>query len=93
MGVDLSEKNVAASESAVPEPKVSWLSNLRTGLRELEPRLPLLYGVGSGLLMTFALLDPNSIFALLAGIIPVSAGLLLVRGIKSHYALHGFITG
>jgi hypothetical protein len=93
MGVDLSEKNVAAHESPVPGAKTSWIQSLSTGLRALELRLPLLYGVGAGVLMTFALLDPNSIFALLAGIIPVSAGLLLVRGVKGHYLLHGFVTG
>jgi hypothetical protein len=64
-----------------------------TSLRELQIIPPLLYGFGAGLLMTFALLDPNSIFALMAGIIPVTAGLLLVRSIKGHYALHGFVTG
>jgi hypothetical protein len=43
--------------------------------------------------MAIALLDPNSIFALLAGIIPVTAGLLLARSVRGHYALHGFVTG
>jgi Restriction endonuclease len=92
MGVDLSEKG-GASDTPAPEPKPSWAKQLATGLRELQPAQPILYGVGSGLLMTFALLDPNSIFALLAGIIPVTAGLLLVRGVKGHFALHGFVTG
>jgi Restriction endonuclease len=92
MGVDLSE-NGGSADTQAAEPKQSWPQQIATGLRELQYAQPLLYGVGSGLLMTFALLDPNSIFALLAGIIPVTAGLLLVRGVKGHFALHGFVTG
>jgi len=93
MSVDLSGPNNAPPEAGAPQAKPSWAAQLRTGFRELQIIPPLLYGLASGLLMTFALLDPSSVFALLAGIIPVSAGLLLVRSIRGHYALHGFVTG
>jgi hypothetical protein len=85
--------NEASPETSTPPVKLSWLAQIQTGLRELQIIPPLLYGFGAGILMTVALFDPSSIFALLAGIIPVSAGLLLVRSIRGHYALHGFVTG
>jgi hypothetical protein len=93
MSVDLSGPNNAPPEAGAPQAKPSWADQLRVSFRELQIVPPLLYGVGSGLLMTFALFDPSSVFALLAGIIPVSAGLLLVRSIRGHYAFHGFVTG
>lgn len=109
MGVDISEtqsseQNRKQAPSAQAETQVAeatppgnrlggFFASLRTGLRELQLVPVLLYGFGAGLVMTFALLDPNSLFALLAGVIPVTAGLLLVRSVKGHYALHGFVTG
>jgi hypothetical protein len=92
MGVDLSEQGGAA-ESGSPQRGPGWAAQIRAGLRELQIVPPLMYGAGSGILMAIALLDPNSIFALLAGIIPVTAGLLLARSVRGHYALHGFVTG
>lgn len=93
MSVDLSEHNDTPGDAKSPQSKPNWRTQLQTGLRELQIVPPLLYGLGSGLLMTFALFDPTSVFALLAGIIPVSAGLLLVRSVRGHYTLHGFVTG
>jgi hypothetical protein len=89
MSANLSEQ----SETQAPEQKRGFVDSLRIGIRELQIMPPLLYGVVAGLLMTFALLDPTSIFALLAGIIPVTAGLLLVRSVRAHYTLHGFVCG
>jgi hypothetical protein len=107
MGVELSEQNSAPTEpgnrkrggsNAPPPPSTpptrgSWADEIRAGFQNLQILPCLLYGIGAGLLMTVALLDPSSIYALLAGLIPVSAGLLLSRSVKGHYAVHGFVTG
>ena len=65
---------------------------LRTGLRELQWRDVLLFGVLSGALMSLSFLQ-GSALSIVAGIVPVGTGLLLGRRVKSHYALHGFVTG
>lgn len=70
-----------------------WLESLSLGLRELDVVTCILFGIGGGVLMTVALLDPNSIYALMAGIVPVSLGLLLSKRVKGHYVVHGLVTG
>jgi uncharacterized membrane protein YeaQ/YmgE (transglycosylase-associated protein family) len=65
---------------------------LRVGLRELQWRDVLLFGVLSGALMSLSFLQ-GSALSIVAGIVPVGTGLLLGRRVKSHYALHGFVTG
>jgi hypothetical protein len=65
---------------------------LRTGLRELQWREVLLFGVLSGALMSLSFLQ-GSALSIVAGIVPVGTGLLLGRRVKSHYSLHGFVTG
>jgi hypothetical protein len=86
MGVDVSSD----------EPRQGLLAqlsdSLRTGLRELEWRQVLLFGVGSGVLMPLSFLQ-SSALTFVAGIIPVGAGLLLGRRVKGHYTLHGLMTG
>ncbi len=71
----------------------SWSEALSLGLRELDFSTCLMFGIGGGILMTAALLDPNSIYALMAGIVPVTLGLLLSKRVKGHYVLHGLVTG
>ena len=68
------------------------LASLRTGLRELDWRTVLLFGVLAGILMSFAFLQ-GATLSLLAGIVPVGTGLLLGRRVRKHYGLHGFMTG
>jgi hypothetical protein len=86
MGVDVSSD----------EPRQGLLAqlndSLRTGLRELEWRQVLLFGIGAGVLMPLSFLQ-SSALTFVAGIIPVGAGLLLGRRVKGHYTLHGLITG
>ena len=65
---------------------------VRTGLRELDWRTVLLFGVLAGILMSFAFLQ-GATLSLLAGIVPVGTGLLLGRRVTKHYGLHGFMTG
>jgi uncharacterized membrane protein YeaQ/YmgE (transglycosylase-associated protein family) len=65
---------------------------LRTGLRELQWREVLLFGVLAGALMSLSFLQ-GSALSIVAGIVPVGTGLLLGRRVKSHYSLHGFVTG
>ena len=87
----------AAAESQATElPPVGRIAQLRqevrVGLRELQWREVLLFGVLSGALMSLSFLQ-GSALSIVAGIVPVGTGLLLGRRVKSHYALHGFVTG
>ena len=92
------DRNQAASvESRATEiPPVGRIAQLRQelriGLRELQWREVLLFGVLSGALMSLSFLQ-GSALSIVAGIVPVGTGLLLGRRVKSHYALHGFVTG
>jgi restriction endonuclease len=78
------------------EPRQGRIAQLRSDLLEgfsrLQWREVLLFGVASGVLMPFAFLQ-SSYLMFVAGIIPVGAGLLIGRRVKSHYTLHGFIAG
>jgi hypothetical protein len=65
---------------------------LGVGLRQLQWRDVLLFGVLSGALMSLSFLQ-GSALSIVAGIVPVGTGLLLGRRVKSHYSLHGFVTG
>ncbi len=87
----------APAESRATEmPPVGRIAQLRqevrVGLRELQWREVLLFGVLSGALMSLSFLQ-GSALSIVAGIVPVGTGLLLGRRVKSHYALHGFVTG
>jgi uncharacterized membrane protein YeaQ/YmgE (transglycosylase-associated protein family) len=92
------DRNQAApAESRATEmPPVGRIAQLRqelrVGLRELQWRDVLLFGVLSGALMSLSFLQ-GSALSIVAGIVPVGTGLLLGRRVKSHYALHGFVTG
>ena len=92
------DRNVAtpAESQATELPPVGRIAQLRhevrTGLRELQWREVLLFGVLSGALMSLSFLQ-GSALSIVAGIVPVGTGLLLGRRIKSHYSLHGFVTG
>ena len=85
-----------AESQAAELPPVGLIAQLRheltTGLRELQWREVLLFGVLSGALMSLSFLQ-GSALSIVAGIVPVGTGLLLGRRIKSHYSLHGFVTG
>lgn len=84
-----------SSESIEPGRSVtpSRSEALSAGLRELDLPTCTSFGIGGGVLMTAALLDPNSIYALMAGIVPVTLGLLLAKRVKGNYVLHGLVTG
>ena len=94
----LGKKPGQPSEPALPEitqPQgrvAQLLAQLRTGLRELNWGVVLLFGVIAGTLMSVAFLQ-GSTLSVIAGIVPVGTGLLLGRRVKSHYLLHGFMTG
>lgn len=68
------------------------LAAFRTGMRELNWGVVLLFGVIAGTLMSVSFLQ-GSTLSIIAGIVPVGTGLLLGRRIKSHYLLHGLMTG
>lgn len=76
-----------------PQGRVAGLlAPLSTGLRELNWRIVLMYGVIAGALMSLAYLQGPAL-SLIAGIVPVGTGLLLGRRVRAHYGLHGFMTG
>jgi len=79
--------------AAPPAGRVAQLiASVRTGLRELNWRLVLLYGGAAGLLMSLAFLQGPAL-SIVAGIVPVGTGLLLGRRVTRYYALHGIATG
>jgi hypothetical protein len=90
------DRDQNAATPLAPTPPAGLLAQLqqelRTGLRELQWRDVLLFGVLSGTLMSLSFLQ-GSTLSIIAGIVPVGTGLLLGRRIKGHYALHGFMTG
>lgn len=65
---------------------------IREGLKSVNWMTVLLYGAGAGLIMPIALTQ-NSVFSVVAGIVPVTIGLLLARTSKGFYGLMGFLTG
>lgn len=65
---------------------------LRQGFAALKWPTVLLYGIGAGLLMPISLLQSN-VLAVVAGIIPVTVGLLLARTAPGFYGLYGLLTG
>jgi len=97
VGKKRDQNQAAAAESQTTDmPPVGRIAQLRqevrVGLRELQWREVLLFGVLSGALMSLSFLQ-GSALSIVAGIVPVGTGLLLGRRVKSHYALHGFVTG
>jgi hypothetical protein len=84
---------VGAETNAPPVSRIEQLRGaLSTGLRELQWRDVLLFGVLAGVLMSASFLQGTTL-SILAGIVPVGTGLLLGRRVKAHYSLHGFVTG
>ncbi len=65
---------------------------LTEGLKTVNWLTVALYGVGAGLVMPLALTQ-NSVFSVVAGVVPVTIGLLLARSAKGYFGLLGFLTG
>lgn len=65
---------------------------VREGLPQLRWGLVLLLGVVSGVLMPLSVSQSGPL-SLLAGIVPVGAGLIIGRRVRGYYGLHGFMTG
>lgn len=104
MSVDLKdERAVSATDAAtssntptVPPPPAEPRRSLfsRVSLADVNWRDTLLIAFGMALVWCLLFLATTSvILQVLAGIMPVSAGLILGRRIKSQYLLHGFILG
>lgn len=68
------------------------IANVRLGFRQLNWPIVLLIGVVAGLLMPIVLTS-GDLFQLLAGIVPVGAGLIIGRRVKAFYTLHGIAVG
>lgn len=62
------------------------------GLKSVNWMTVILYGIGAGLVMPLALTQ-NSVFSVVAGVVPVTIGLLLARSAKGYFGLLGFLTG
>lgn len=82
----------AAAPLERPSPIAQLVSSTRTGIRELQWRQVLLFGVVAGLLMPLSFLQASTL-SFVAGLIPVGAGLLLGRRVRGNYGLHGFVAG
>lgn len=65
---------------------------LSEGFKSVNWLTVALYGVGAGLVMPLALTQ-NSVFSVVAGVVPVTIGLLLARSAKGYFGLLGFLTG
>jgi hypothetical protein len=92
MGVDVTEERKSDTAPRAPSRLGQAIDSLRVGLRELEWRTVLLYGIISGLLMSLSFIQ-GSALTIIAGIVPVGTGLLLGRRVHAHYSLHGTLTG
>lgn len=68
------------------------VANLRAGFSQLNWPLVVLVGVVAGLLMPIVLTS-GDLFQLLAGVVPVGAGLIIGRRVKAYYTLHGLMVG
>ncbi|GAB4189564.1 MAG: restriction endonuclease [Roseiflexaceae bacterium] len=102
MGVDTTERrdprevesSSAAGDAAQQGVFGRLTTSLTTGLRELKWQPVLLFGVLSGILMSFSILQgTGNILGFFTGLVPVGAGLLIGRRVKAHHGLHGFVTG
>lgn len=68
------------------------LANLRVGFSQLDWLTVLAIGAVAGVLMPIVLTS-GELFQLLAGVVPVGAGLIIGRRVKSFYTLHGLMVG
>jgi hypothetical protein len=83
-----------ASEPAAPAdtPRQSWSERLGLSFGNIEWRLTLLIALGMALAWCLFFLGP-SFLQILAGIVPVMAGLYLGRRIKHDWLAHGIVLG
>ena len=68
------------------------IANVRSGITTLDWRIIALIGIIAGIAMP-VVLTSGDLFQLLAGVVPVGAGLIIGRRVKSHYTLNGFFVG
>lgn len=92
MGVNVTEQGEPQNTSEQRSGIGGAIANLREGFGQLNWAVVLLIGVVAGLLMPIVLTS-GDIFQLLAGIVPVGAGLLIGRRVKAYYTLHGLMVG
>lgn len=92
MSVDVREDQQTGAEEAAPARRGPSVAGIRTALGELEWRKTLLtalvMAVGWSLLFM-----ASSLLQILAGVVPVLAGLWLGRQVKQHLLLHGLVLG
>ena len=95
MGANVTEQGNSRNEQAAtntPGGIGGALANLRTGLGSLDWPLIVIVGVVAGILMP-VVLTGGDFLQFLAGIVPVGAGLIIGRRVKSFYTLNGFVAG
>jgi hypothetical protein len=97
MSVDVKDERAAKGEAApngetAPPPRLPLLERLRVGLREVRWLITLLIALATAVLW-FALFIARAELQLLAGLVPVTAGLILGRRVKSQWLLHGLVLG
>jgi hypothetical protein len=97
MSADVKDERVAKGDAAppaetAPPPRPPLLERLRVGLREVRWPITLLIALATAVLW-FALFIARAELQLLAGLVPVTAGLILGRRVKGHWLLHGLVLG
>ncbi|MBC8077556.1 MAG: restriction endonuclease [Chloroflexales bacterium] len=97
MSADVKDERVAKGEAAPPAenaapPRPPLIQRLRVGLREVQWPLTLLIALATAVLWC-ALFISRAELQLLAGLVPVTAGLILGRRVKSQWMLHGLVLG
>ncbi len=93
MSIDI-QNETAPNETAPPptEPRMSFIARVQHGLTEVDWRWTLLTALVMAVLWCLLFLMQN-VLQILAGIIPVTAGLFLGRKVKRQLALHGVLLG
>lgn len=95
MSVDAQQEQKRSSEAEPqeqPAPRPSLLTRFRTGLSEIEWKRTTLLALVMAAGWSILFLSFN-ILQVLAGIVPVTAGLYLGRRVKTQLALHGLMLG
>jgi hypothetical protein len=92
--IDEQKTSTAANPtpSPAPPPRGSWATRLRSDLGQLDWRTTALVAAAMALVWVLMMFT-TSMLQLLAGIVPLLAGLYLGRAVKERLLLHGLVLG
>lgn len=92
MGANVTEQGEPQNSTDQRRGIGAAIANLRAGFGQLNWTIVLVTGIVAGLLMPIVLTS-GDLLQLLAGVVPVGAGLIIGRRVRNHYTLHGFMVG